>query len=189
MIYSLTGNLVSKKDNFVVLDVNGVGYKVFVSGREKLVPVGSETTLFTFFRSREDGIDLYGFRDEKELAFFELLLSVSGVGPKSALNIISLATVPRLISAIKSGEADLLQKSSGIGRKTSERLIVELRDKLKNETGADLSNSQLESDNDIYEAMVGMGYTRDQVKTAILKIDPKLEKLDDRLRDALKKAK
>lgn len=191
MIYTLSGKLTRVKTNFIVLDVGGVGYKVFVlpaAAEELKGKTGSDISLFTYLYIREDASDLYGFLSEKELAFFELLVSVSGIGPRLGLGVLSVASVPQLEAAIKNGESELLQRSSGIGRRMADRLIVELRDKIKS-VGGEESLKEMERDSDIYEAMVNLGYTREQAKAAIRKIEPELKGLNERLKDALKKVR
>lgn len=191
MIYSLSGKVTLIKANFAVIDVNGVGYKVFVlpvaaDGLRK--KIGAQISLFTYLYIREDTSDLYGFLGEDELAFFEMLVSVSGIGPKLAMGVLSVASVLQLQTAIKRGESELLQRSSGIGRRMADRLIVELRDKIKS-VGGEESLKEMERDSDIYDAMVNLGYTSAQAKAAIRKIEPELKGLNERLKDALKKVK
>jgi len=126
--------------------------------------------------------------EERDLDFFEFLVSVSGIGPKSAMGILSVGSIDRLSTAIANGETELLQKSSGVGRKTADRIILELRDKVKSYGGKE-AVKMMESDNDIYEAMASLGYTVKQIKDVIGEIDPDLKNVSDRLRDALKKIK
>lgn len=190
MIYTLSGELTFKKENFIVIDVSGVGYKVFVpsSMQSGLPATGSRLKIFIYTHIRENAFELYGFLEEKDLDFFELLVSVSGIGPKSAMGILSVGSIDRLSTAIANGETELLQKSSGVGRKTADRIILELKDKVKSYGGKE-AVKMMESDNDIYEAMASLGYTVKQIKDVIGEIDPDLKNVSDRLRDALKKIK
>lgn len=190
MIYSLNGELALKKEKFIVIDAGGVGFKVFtpLSSEGKLPPIGTKIRIFTYLYIREGILDLYGFLEESDLHFFELLMSVSGIGPKSAMGILSVASVDRLSAAISRGETEILQKSSGIGRKTADRIILELKDKMS-APGGEETVKMMESDSDIYEAMVSLGYTARQIKEAIQKIDPDIKNVSDRLRDGLKKIK
>lgn len=192
MIYTLSGKLALKKGNVVVVEAGDIGFKVTMpfAAEAKLPPIGSRVTVFTHLhiREKEGTIELYGFLSEQELNLFGALLSVSGVGPKSALGIISIAPVEQLIAAITKGEAKILQRSSGIGRKTAERIILELRGEM-GVVAEDGSVSVMESDSDVYEALIELGYTRNQAKTAIQKINPNLTSVNDRLRDALRKFK
>lgn len=172
----------------MVISVGGFDFKVSVSlgTSERLPTAGHEIELFTYFHLKEGGVDLYGFLHEAERQFFEALISVSGVGPKSALSILGVAPAEELMAAIAKGEVDLLQRSSGIGRKTAERIVLELKDKLGGRLSEE-STGLLEADNDILEALLSLGYRRDKAKEAVRKIDPALATASERLRDALKK--
>ena len=190
MIYSLSGKLSAKKNGLIVIEVGGVGFKVVVgkNAMESLPDVGSLVKLFSHLYMREDGLELYGFISEEELSFFEKLISISGIGPKSALNILSIAKLDQLIAAINEGKVDLLTKASGVGKKTAERVVLELRGKLQSVSSEKIVK-QMESDLDIEDALVGLGYARQQAKNAISKIDPKIKNLEDRIKEALKKIK
>ena len=124
MIYALSGNLTAKKDNFLVLNVGGVFYKAFINNRTyRALPVlNSSLQIYSYLNVKEDALDLYGFLSESDLYFFEKLLTVNGVGPKTALGVMALEAVDKLIAAINEGKADLLTKASGIGKKTAERI-------------------------------------------------------------------
>ncbi len=190
MIYSLSGKLSAKKNGLIVIEVGGVGFKVVVgkNAMESLPDVGSPVKLFSHLYMREDGLELYGFISEEELSFFEKLISISGIGPKSALNILSIAKLDQLIAAINEGKVDLLTKASGVGKKTAERVVLELRGKLQSVSSEKIVK-QMESDLDIEDALVGLGYARQQAKNAISTIDPKIKNLEDRIKEALKKIK
>lgn len=187
MIYSLEGILILKRNGAAVIDVKGVGYKVMMPDNllDKLPLVGSEVKILTHLQVREDDMSLFGFLEEEELQLFEALISVSGIGPKSAMNVMSIASVDRLSAAISGGEIELLRKVSGIGQKTAERIILELKDKL---SSGDVKGtiSKMEADDDVYEALTSMGYTTKQAKNALAKIDQELKSTSDRLKEALK---
>ena len=135
---------------------------------------------------RENSIDLYGFLDIEELSFFELLLEVSGIGPKSALSTLSVAPVSTLRKAIASGDTTYLNKVSGIGRKTAEKIIIELKDKLKEYEG-DIATSQvMQEERDILEALRTLGYSQDEAREAIKKIPSNMTEMNNRLKEALK---
>ena len=187
VIYSLNGNLIAKKDGFVVVEVAGLGHKVFVAPRilEKMPAVGEAVQLFSYLHVREDILDLYGFLREGELVFFEKLLTISGVGPKSALAVMAVATVEQLAAAINEGKPDLLTRAPGVGKKTAERIVLELRDKLpvfRSEATVRL----MEADIDVEEALVGLGYSRSEARGAIEKIGAKTKGLEERLKAALR---
>ncbi len=171
----------------MVVEAHGVGYKIFVSKRAQLPKLNSPIKLFTYLYIREDTSELYGFATAEELGFFETFVSVSGIGPKLALGLLSVASPSRLAMAIKRGDAELLTRSSGIGKRMAERLIVELKDKIKSyETEG---RETIEVDRDILEALVALGYRGREARAAIEKINPKLKSLAERLKDALRKIK
>ncbi len=186
MLYSALGKLALKADRFVVVEVGGLGLKIFVSGRTlAALPVtGSEVKIFTYLYLREDGLELYGFLSEKELAFFELLISVSGVGPRSALSVLDVAKLDELSAAIKEARPDLLTRASGIGRKTAERIILDLRTKVQSARSG-LVVEKMEDDTDIVEALVNLGYRREEARAALGKVDPKVHGMEERLKTAL----
>jgi Holliday junction DNA helicase RuvA len=187
VIYSISGKLAAKGDHFAVVDAAGLGLKIFMNQRtlEKLPPLRSEVKFFTYLYLREDGLELYGFLMEEELKFFELLISVAGVGPKSALNILDVAELKELAAAVKESRPDLLTRASGIGRKTAERIILELKGKVQAEKSS-LTVGRMETDADLVEALVGLGYRREQAKAALQMVDEKVANLEERLKAALK---
>ncbi len=176
-----------KKEGFVVVEAGGVGYKVFVPARTHaaLPGAGESVLLFCHFHVREDAHDLYGFTHEGELIFFEKLLTVSGVGPKAALAIMALASAHELAAAINEGKPELLTRAAGVGRKTAERVILELRGKLPVLHSEDTVR-RMESDMDVEEALAGLGYSRSQAKNVMAQVDAGVVGLEARLRAALK---
>lgn len=191
MIHNLSGKITSKRDTFIVIDVQGVGYKIFTSANtiSKVGSVGSDANILTHLHVREDELALFGFLDSDELDLFESLISVSGIGPKSAMNIMSIASPERISAAISGGEIELLQKVSGIGRKMAERIILELKDKMKSGAGGAATQETLrvmESDSDVYEALTSMGYSAKTAKDAISKIGKDAEGTSARLKAALR---
>jgi Holliday junction DNA helicase RuvA len=186
MIYSIFGKLALKDGSFVVVETGGVGMKLFASKQtvEALPPIGSEVKFFCHLHVREDALDLFGFRSPEELEFFEMLISVSGVGPKSALSILDIAQLDELSAAIKEGRPDLLTRAAGIGRKTAERVIIELRTKVQSsKSGAVVEKMQ--TDSDLVEALMSLGYHRDQARAALAKVNETVIGTEDRLRAAL----
>lgn len=190
MIYSLSGILKAKKQGYAVIEAGGVGYKVYcplfvLSG---LPPTGEAVTLLTHHHVREDSADLYGFLNDQELSLFESLISISGVGPKSGMGIMGVAGVNELVAAINEGRVDLLTKASGVGKKTAERVVLELKGKL---TFADTTATigKMESDVDLEETLVSLGYTKAQARASIAKIDPTIKVFNERLKAALKEHK
>lgn len=190
MIYGVKGILRKKEGRFAVVGVGGVDFLVAISlgVSEQLPPVGAEVELFTYLHLKEGGAELYGFLNEAERQFFEALISVSGVGPKSALSILGVAPAEELAATISKGEVELLQRSSGIGRKTAERIVLELKDRVSG-TGDVGLTGLTEADSDILEALLSLGYRKDKAKEAVRKIEPALTTASERLRDALRKIK
>jgi Holliday junction DNA helicase RuvA len=136
MIARIEGTIIHTTDKFFVIDVSGVGYKVFITtDTVGAYGMGDAVALWTYTAVRENSLDLYGFGSIDELSFFELLLDVSGIGPKSALSILTVASIDTLKKAIATGDTSYLNKVSGIGRKTADKIVLELRDKLKAHTG------------------------------------------------------
>jgi Holliday junction DNA helicase RuvA len=173
MIGSLRGKLIEKRPNLVLIDVGGVGYQVVVplSTFTSLGALHSESTLLIYTHVREDQLALYGFFTAREKHCFELLISASGVGPSLALKILSGMSLEELIPAIRKGDLAQLVRIPGVGRKTAERMVVELRDKLAvvdvPQAGKPTTRSQLESD--VASALVNLGYDTRSVDGAIEK--------------------
>ncbi len=153
----------------VLVEVGGVGYCVRTPllALDILKNSGSEVSLFIHTVVREDALDLYGFPTAEELEFFKQLMSVSGIGPKTALGILNVADVQSLKRAIAQGDATTLVKVFGIGKKSAERLVVELRDKLVNEaTARGISVTEAMGDADVVEALMALGYRADEARHA-----------------------
>jgi Holliday junction DNA helicase RuvA len=173
MIGSLRGTLIEKRPNQVLLEVGGVGYVVQIplSTYTSMGSLHSENTLLIHSHIREDQFSLYGFFTAREKHCFELLISASGVGPSLALKILSGMSLDELIPAIRKGDLAQLVRIPGVGRKTAERMVVELRDRLAAvdvpEAGKPTTRSQLESD--IASALVNLGYEERAVESAIAK--------------------
>ncbi|PIR98359.1 MAG: Holliday junction branch migration protein RuvA [Candidatus Colwellbacteria bacterium CG10_big_fil_rev_8_21_14_0_10_41_28] len=187
MIHGLTGKLKRAALNYLVITVAGVDYKVYVALSEDIsIKEGEEISLFTYLHVTDGAMSLYGFSSQKELDLFEALISVSGVGPKSALGILSVASPDKISASIAEASPELLQRSSGVGKRTAERIIVELKDKVTSEGSGEIMRLA-EADRDVYEALFGLGYKRDKIEDVLKQIDPELEDVRDRLREALRK--
>src|ERR1700676_3668575 len=173
MIGSLRGKLVDKRPNQILVEVGGVGYQVHIplSTFAGLGALHAETLLLIHSHVREDQFSLYGFLTAREKQCFELLISVSGVGPSLALKILSGMNLEELVPAIRKGDIAQLVRIPGVGRKTAERIVVELRDKLAvldvSEPGKPATRSQLEAD--VASALVNLGYDARSVEKAIEK--------------------
>lgn len=187
MIAQLAGPIVYKAERYIIVDVNNIGYKLFVSAETaKALPAANTgpVRFWTYHAIREDAQDLFGFLDKIELDFFELLLSVSGIGPKSALAILSLAPPPTLEKAIVAGDSSYLTKVSGIGRKSAEKIIVELRDKIGS-IAAD-SGQSLQGEAEAIEALQALGYGLREAREALRQIPAAATDTGEKVKAALK---
>ena len=183
MIGHLKGTLLHQDLKFLILDVAGVGYKVYTN-TVTLEKVKSKTLEFwTYMAVRENALDLYGFQKKEELDFFELLLTVSGIGPKSAMTILSVATLPNLRHAISTGDTSHLIKVSGVGKKNAEKIVLELKDKLEI-LGGDLGQST-SGDVDALEALKSLGYGEREVREVLKKVSD-ISDTGEKIKKALK---
>ncbi len=194
MISYLEGKIIKKGINYILLNVGYVGYKIFVN--EKFLSElagGDEITVWTHQYVREDSLDLYGFSNDEELDLFEILLSISGVGPRSALAVLAIAGVSEIRSSIASGDPSLLTKVSGIGKKTAERVVLELRDKMaemNTVSGGSVGPMTGQSQNsDEMDALVSLGYSLQQARKALSEVDPQINDPGERIKRALKTIK
>jgi Holliday junction DNA helicase RuvA len=174
MIGQLEGKLKSKKPTRLLIDVNGVGYIVYISINtfEKLGEEGSHCSIYTYLSVKDDALDLYGFYSESEKEMFQLLISVSGIGPKLALSILSGIQIEDLKDSIREGNVTRITAIPGIGRKTAERLVVELRDKADNVAdSAEIKDAGTYSiKKDAISALVSLGYNHKIAEQAVRKI-------------------
>lgn len=175
MIAYLRGNLYQRDINGVVIDVNGVGYRVAVSLQTscKLPDNGEKVELLIHTHVREDQLDLYGFISEKEIRLFRFLISVNGIGAKSALSILSGISTEELIQIIRDGEVRRLVKIQGIGQKTAERVILELKDKIQKYWPMSFSETPLVKSHvreDVISALVNLGYKSKDAEGAVSQI-------------------
>lgn len=187
MIAFVEGTVVKKDEREVIIQSGSIGWKVFVSREtlKQLPETGKSVKLWTNFNLRQDGIaELYGFLTDEELRFFELLNSVATVGPKSALAILGLAPIETLKAAIASGNAELLTKVSGVGAKTAQRVVMELKSKIT--TAGEAPWQTLEADAEAIEALAKLGYSKDEARRALEKVPKDVALLENRLREALK---
>lgn len=179
MISYIHGKVLFRDLKSVVVDVHGVGYKVFTykGGLE----TETEVSFFTYLAVKENALDLYGFETKKELDFFELLLTVSGIGPKSALAILSVASPAVLTHAITTGDSAHLIKGSGIGKKNAEKIILELKGKVD-----DIGHTEgMSYDTDALEGLKALGYSEKDAREALKKAEG--ETTAEKIRSALKR--
>jgi Holliday junction DNA helicase RuvA len=191
MFYYLSGELAYREGNICVIDCGGVGYKLTVSmitADSLLTKLGKQVKLYTHLAVREDGIEMFGFGSNEEKECFNKLISVSGIGPKVALSILSTHTPEKLAFAIATDDVALIAKTPGIGKKTAQRIILELKDKLSIEMSADyestktISASNFSSKNpnlsEATEALMVLGYDKSTILAALRGVDPTMDAAD-----------
>lgn len=192
MFAYLKGNIQFKSEEYVVMEVNGIGYKIFMSKKSiDELEEDREVKVYTYLKVREDDVRLFGFKTNEELHMFELLISVGGIGAKSAITILSNITPSRFALAVITNDVNSLKKLQGIGPKTAQRIILELKDKIKTEE-AILSNDNTkleeeanseEDQEELIQALQVLGYRRYEINKILSKI--KSENLEDKIREAL----
>jgi len=187
MIAYLKGKIQNKGRGYVIALVNNIGYQIFVNATRYVeLDINQEVEMYIHQHIKEDAQDLYGFNSMAELEMFELLLSINGVGPKSALNTLSIASLDDLKATIAQGDPSLLIKVSGIGRKTAERIVLELKDKMGvlayDSSGA---KSTVNIASDEIDALMSLGYTIQQARDALKQVDPKITESGERIRAVL----
>ena len=176
MIDQISGKIISINDNYVVLAVGGLGIKVNISANFASKLVNEDLiTLVTYLNVREDALDLYGFKNESERNLFLMLISISGIGPKLAVSILSGVELEELKSNILSGDIKSLTSIPGVGAKTAKRIIIELKDKLSKTTTTELGfedNFGSKISKDVLSALVGLGYSESMATEVIKRINP-----------------
>ncbi len=192
MIYSLKGRLAVKELGFAVIECAGVGYGCRTSYNTiaRLGEIGSEAMLYTYLYVREDVVELFGFATQQELSCFKLLISVSGVGPKAAVSILSDVTPEKFAFIVASGDSKALTRTKGIGAKTAQRIVLELKDKISSESvsgsiAADASalsavpaGAASDSVTEALEALMVLGYSQGEAAPILGKLDPSLPTQD-----------
>lgn len=203
MFYYISGRLAYANPNTAVIDAGGVGYKLTISENtyNSLPPrhtvEAPAAKLYTYMAVREDGIELFGFANETELSSFKMLLSVSGVGPKAAISILSLLTPERFALAVCTEDKKTISKANGIGPKTAARIILELKDKLLKETDLnEVASSSIESATPVktnsgklseaQDALLVLGYSRSEALNVLKSIDTQTLELEEIIKKALK---
>lgn len=184
MIRCIRGTVLSAGTASVTVDVHGVGYLVHTPNPLSRFALGEPAVLHTHLAVRENALDLYGFPATEELEMFELLITLPGIGPKSALQIMSQADVALLRKAALAGDASYLSKISGIGKKSAEKIVAGLRDKLGSE---DVVMAEYpESDHDVIDALITLGYSQRESRDVLGKLPPDLADTNARIKAALK---
>lgn len=184
MIAYLKGQILNKTNKAMVVVNNNIGYEVFVVPKHlEKAKLEDEVELYIHSNIKEDAFDLYGFKTLEELDFFRKVISVSGVGPKSALNVLALASVNDLKRAISGGDATFLQKVSGIGKKTAERLVLELKEKFIKDLSGDISIRG--GDEQLVQALVSLGYRDSEAREVVKNLPVSEADLSTKLKQAL----
>lgn len=187
MIYHLNGTLELCEEGSCVIDCSGVGYKLFISDNTYMAIVGhvnEKMKLLTYMQVREDAVELYGFKTNDELSAFKLLITVSGIGPKVAMSILSLLTPDKLSLAICTEDTKTIAKANGVGGKTAARVVLELKDKISKQafasspefaTQAPISMAKGSNLSEALDALVVLGYSKAEAQRALGGIDPNLD--------------
>lgn len=194
MIYNLKGRLTVCDANFIVVECGGIGFKCFTSlnTAKQLAEIGKEVNVYTHLAVREDAMDLYAFATVAELDAFKLLITVSGIGPKAGISILSELTPDRLALCIASGDAKSITKAQGIGKKTAERVVLELKDKIGavateavSSAVSNVQNIDKSSAGEAIEALVSLGYSQSDATVVVSSLDKSMS-VDKMIRYGLK---
>ena len=199
MLYSITGELVYADNNMVAVSCSGVAFQCNVTFNtlKKLGPIGSTVTLYTYLNVKEDALDLYGFYEQAEVDAFKMLISVSGIGPKAGLSILSELEPSQLMLCIATGDVKAITKAQGVGPKVAQRVVLELKDKVTKgmtavSAGEDFKAAASVSVNvgnsnvsEAVSALVMLGYSQSEASIAVGKVDPTLS-TEDIIKVALK---
>lgn len=187
MIATITGRVAEKIGDTVIIELGGIGYEVIVPvsdwGSAKM---GEETKFYIYEHIREDTHVLYGFSSTSAKQLFTQLLSVNGVGPKVAMQVMSAAALNRLQQAIFAGDVELFKGVSGVGKKTAERIMVELKGKIEESGESALTGSPVSSGDAAYQALLGLGYTAAQAAQALSSVPAEIKEDNERVKAALK---
>jgi Holliday junction DNA helicase RuvA len=179
MIARISGILLEQKDKELTIDVGGIGYTV--STPPCTLIIGQEVVLYTHLVIKDDAHELYGFQTQEEKDLFKILISVSGVGPRTALQMLTLYTLPDLVRIIKTGDAKAIALVPGIGKKTSEKVVIDLKDKVDGFT-----ISEHRASTDLVEALMSLGYKDAQIRNVVGEIDSKIP-IEKQITEALKR--
>ena len=195
MLYNINGVLTVTDVNYIVVECGGVGFKCFTTLNtiKNIGRVGDKVNVFTYLSVREDALDLYGFSTVEELESFKLLITVSGIGPKAAVSILSELSPDRLAVCIASGDAKAIMRAQGVGKKTAERVVLELKDKMGSISVSGnsqaVANAASASENSVsaeaVEALVALGFSQTDASVAVGAMDKSLS-VDEMIRLGLK---
>lgn len=202
MLAYIKGELAQKQIGYIVIDVGGLGYKVFMSETaiEDIGNIGEQIKVHTYYKVSEDDISIFGFKTQEELRLFELLISVSGIGAKTAIAMLGCIEPSQFAIAVISNDIDTLRKIPGVGPKSAQRIVLELKDKLKKEQQiSELTNATLEQKNKVKKVIVAdnkvqeatdalqvLGYTRKDIENVLEEIDLQSLSVEDIIKKALR---
>ena len=192
MIAHLNGQITEKFNNSIIIDVHGVGYELTITAPDfETTNLGDTTKFYTYHQVRENAEELYGFKSLAAKKLFELLISVQGIGPKAAIAILSLAAPEEVRNAIANADANFVSKASGVGKKSAERVIVDLRDKVGipshyGATQPTLDYAPSPAPDEALDALIALGFPLREATAALEKVDPHLP-VEERIKLALKK--
>ena len=202
MLAYVKGELAQKQIGYVVIDVGGLGYKIFMSepSIDEIGNIGDEVKVHTYYKVSEDDISLFGFNTQEELRMFELLISVSGIGAKTAIAMLACIEPSQFAIAVISDDIDTLKRIPGVGPKSAQRIVLELKDKMKKEQQiAELTNASLEQKSKVKKIIVAdskvqeatdalqvLGYTKKDVEKALEQIDTADLSVEDIIKKALR---
>ena len=195
MYYYISGKIAKLDANYAVIDAGGVGYMIYISSATLGRISGADSAkLYTYYAVREDAQELYGFYDENELSAFKMLISVSGVGPKAALAVLSVLTPEKLALAVAAGDTKSISNAQGVGKKIAERIVLELKDKLGANLTIDVRSEEggsapvfTDNSGEAVNALAVLGYSRAEAMKAVGSVDKSIVAIEDIIREALKK--
>ncbi len=196
MFYSLTGKIVYSDISSVAIECSGIAFDVVTSVNtlKKLGGIGETATVYTYLAVREDGVELFGFADREELQYFKMLISVSGVGPKAAVSILSTLTPETLALSITAGDVKSITKAQGVGPKIAQRIVIELKDKVSKLVPAKISSEKLmkqanifptENTEEAVNALMALGYSHSDASHAVSSLDP-ADSVENLIKQALR---
>jgi Holliday junction DNA helicase RuvA len=186
MIGSLRGKVILKDGSEIIIDVSGVGYRVLVSGKLlESIKEESEVQLFTYTHVKEDVLDLFGFRELSDLKLFKDLISVNGIGPRTAMTIFSYSTRSEILDAVLRGDVSFFTRIPRLGKKNAQKVIIELKSKLKDNSSFDLNADEKEENKEVFEALKTFGFSSKEINEVLKNIDPK-EPSNAKIKMALK---
>ncbi len=187
MIRFLQGTVLDKDKNSITLLCGQIGYRIFLLPKllDQIKP-NQQLELYIYLRHKDEAMDLYGFKNKEDLEFFELLLTISGVGPKSALGILEVASLTQIKKAILRDDASILYKVSGVGKKTAERIVVELKNKLDSLPVIEKEITLTDDETEIFDALKNLGYQEKDIRQALKQIPANITDTQQKIKTALK---